>query len=224
MPRAFLSHDTVDKSIVEIVALQLSRVRVVYDKQSFVLGTRLVDTIRSGLDTADLFVLFASKALIASTWVNLEVNEAEARLIDGRLSSLLVVLLDADIQVRDLPAWMQQIVAVRQRRSTAIARLIMSKLIELTEVTHKPLSFGREQLLSDAAQVIIPFNASRPPPSTALILRTGRSRQKNLGQTCIQNNLSTTAGPVFILSQNAGLDQFYLKFLEETRGWMIELL
>ena len=67
--RAFLSHSSKDKQLVDGVARRLGRAYVVYDKYAFEPGDNLSRAILDGLERSDIFVLFASKQSLQSDWV-----------------------------------------------------------------------------------------------------------------------------------------------------------
>ena len=70
--RAFLSHATVDKPFVSVVAKRLGRQQVHYDQWSFESGKQFITAIREAVAQSSLFVLFASRAALASLWVKFE--------------------------------------------------------------------------------------------------------------------------------------------------------
>jgi len=92
--RAFLSHATVDKHFVEIVARKLGRQRVQYDSWAFENGQEFTTAIQEALSRSGVFVLFASKAAIESLWVRFEVNEGAELLRSGLMKSTLVLIID----------------------------------------------------------------------------------------------------------------------------------
>ncbi|WP_405053665.1 toll/interleukin-1 receptor domain-containing protein [Sphingobium sp. MK2] len=78
--RAFLSHATSDKAFVEKVAEQLGRAAVVFDAFEFATGDDLKQAILSGLDKAEIFVLFASRAALSSpSWTALAERAVNTR-------------------------------------------------------------------------------------------------------------------------------------------------
>ena len=69
--RAFLSHSSVDKPYVTLVAKQLGRQYCVFDTYSFDTGEDFREAIRSGLDKSSVFVLFGSIKSLESVWVKI---------------------------------------------------------------------------------------------------------------------------------------------------------
>jgi tetratricopeptide (TPR) repeat protein len=216
MNRAFLSHSSLDKPLVERVAQKLHSARVLIDRKNFQPGKRLADQIVECLEHSSLFVLFASKSSLASEWVQFEISEAERQAIANRLPSILVVLIDPEIKAEDLPEWMRETLATRQRRTPAIVRAILSRLIELSAVALRPLFFGRETDLSDIAEKVIPTDGSRPPQVLVFsgLLGVGR---RTLAKRAITDQLFQQIGPTISLGEHLGADALYLRLVEENR-------
>jgi hypothetical protein len=92
----FLSHRSVDKTVVEQVASEIKRkgVAIWFDKERLVPSDSLVREISRGLEQMTHFVLFWSKACAGAPWVERELNAATAKLIERRLP-ILIVRLDS---------------------------------------------------------------------------------------------------------------------------------
>ena len=102
-PKAFLSHRSTDKTIVEPVAFALEghKVRVWYDSWNIMPGDSFPGSIRAALRSSDFVVFFASSASVdpARAWIKEELDKADAYRLEGRLRALLIVLLgDCDVQ------------------------------------------------------------------------------------------------------------------------------
>ena len=106
--KAFLSHSTKDKKLVEIVANLLGRASVVLDQYCFQTGTNFEEAITNGLNQSDIFVLFASQHSLASDWVQTELTEASQRNIHREIKKVLVYTIDDETTVSDLPNWLQK--------------------------------------------------------------------------------------------------------------------
>lgn len=112
IPRAFLSHSSVDKAFVEQVAENLGREFCVFDKYCFHAGDDLVDSIEKGMARSSLLVLFASAEALKSDWVRLELLQAQKR----KLSELTFQAL------RDL--WWKLRADVATRKGLEISRSV----------------------------------------------------------------------------------------------------
>lgn len=90
--RAFLSHSSTDKGLVNKVASLLGRAAVVYDVFEFTAGNDLQSSILKGISRSQLFVLFASAASLKSDWVKFEIAEAEKAVATQTLSQAIIGL------------------------------------------------------------------------------------------------------------------------------------
>lgn len=101
--RAFLSHSSKDKHLVEQIAQRLGRARVFYDVYSIDVAEDIEDAIARGIDACDVFVLFASRAALDSKWVQLEMTIAQKRKLLGQLGKVCVFLIEDGVGEKDLP-------------------------------------------------------------------------------------------------------------------------
>ncbi len=109
MAKAFLSHSSVDKKLVEKIASQLGSKSII-DSKSFEEGMGNLDEIICTLDSSDLFVLFISENSLNSKWVQEEIILAKERFDNNVISKLFPIIIDATINHSDkrLPEWMRQ--------------------------------------------------------------------------------------------------------------------
>lgn len=215
MPRAFLSHSSIDKPYVGVVARRLGRGRVLFDVQNFEPGQDFRDAIRQGLDQSALFVLFASAESLKSTWVQFEINEAESRRLAGKLRSVLVFIIDPKIGVRDLPEWMQRGRVIVQPKPTQAARIILSQLIYQTGEEQQSLFVGREGLMQEIAKGLVPSSGQRVPQVVIASGLEGVGRRTVI-RRAFRDNLSLDFGPMITLEETDGLDRLYVQLLDET--------
>ncbi len=91
----FLSHRSVDKTLVRDVSTSLKRsgVGVWFDEDKLIPSDSLVGEIGKGLTEMTHFALFWSEACVGAPWVERELNSAVVRLIEVHVP-LLVVRLD----------------------------------------------------------------------------------------------------------------------------------
>src|SRR5262245_58487529 len=90
--KAFLSHSSKDKGLVDTVAKQLGRQFCLYDRLAFSTGEEFKAAIQRCLDQAALFVLFASKDSLISTWVKFEADESWQWKLREQISKSLVYI------------------------------------------------------------------------------------------------------------------------------------
>lgn len=94
MLRAFLSHSSSDKDVVEPVCNSLEAGSAWIDRAEIDWGARFVEAISEAIEDASDFVLFWSAAASKSEWVRFEVNTAFYRMLAERAIRLRVIRLD----------------------------------------------------------------------------------------------------------------------------------
>jgi TIR domain len=104
--KAFLSHSSKDKEFVGAIAQELGRQHCVFDEQAFITGDDFKKSIENGLDSASIFVLFASADSLLSDWVNFEIEEAWYKKLDRQLKKSLVYLMTDSVNLEQLPTWL----------------------------------------------------------------------------------------------------------------------
>lgn len=133
MEKAFLSHNSSDKSFVLDVYKELGHANAVIDKYQFIEGIDLREQIKHHLKQSELFVLFASKESLQAPWVNYEMDLAEISILNRDISNILVVLVDDTITHRDLPQWLQNSLIKYVNNPKIAATLIKSLLNKKVE-------------------------------------------------------------------------------------------
>jgi hypothetical protein len=95
----FLSHRSLDSSVVEAVSreLRVLGVRTWLDKDMMALGDSLSKSIGDGLAGMTAFVLFWSKHCVESRWVEREIAAASARMIESGIPMFVVTLDDTSV-------------------------------------------------------------------------------------------------------------------------------
>ena len=132
----FLSHNYLDKAIVEPIAVNLSTVfgmeKVFYDSWSMQPGEGIIDRMNQGLEECKFFFFFVSKNSLSSNMVKLEWQNAlykatqnKAKLIPVKLDdclmpAILVQTLYIDIYGKGLEYGLSQIIDVIKNKNTFI--------------------------------------------------------------------------------------------------------
>lgn len=161
--KAFLSHSSKDKSLVEAVGKQLGRQFCLYDRFDFSTGDDFKVAIQRCLDQAALFVLFASEDSLKSIWVNFEIEEAWHRKLREQVSKSLVYIIDDDVQPIDLPEWLQRALVRRDSVAASIGRDIRSHIDELLQSRRHPYFVGRSADISRLEEILTPTDGSASP-------------------------------------------------------------
>jgi tetratricopeptide (TPR) repeat protein len=135
--KAFVSHSSDDKDLVERVTKQVTAARWEIDSHTFDEGRSSAEEIFRAISRSDLFVLFASAKALNSQWVASELQIAQSHLYSGKLGGVLVFIID-DSPVTTLPDWIRLYVFARTDNETRIANRIRSKLIQLDSLRENP--------------------------------------------------------------------------------------
>jgi tetratricopeptide (TPR) repeat protein len=135
--KAFLSHSSKDKGLVEKVASLINAARWELDKFTFDEGATNAEAIFQSMQRSDLFVLFASGASVESPWVRAELRIAQELLYSGKIGGVLAFLID-DTDVSKLPDWLRMHVYARTKSDVRIANRIREKLTQLDALRSSP--------------------------------------------------------------------------------------
>jgi hypothetical protein len=131
IPSIFLSLSFVDLKFVQAVHSRLPRGVARYFEQSFGRGDDLIEAMEKSLDASEVFVLFASRASLASYAVNFEIEEARRRKVFGKVKKVLVFPIESGLTFAELPGWMQQSWVPSAGENPAdIARYLTTLLLE----------------------------------------------------------------------------------------------
>jgi tetratricopeptide (TPR) repeat protein len=212
--RAFLSHSSLDKAFVEIVARRLGRRRVSFDSWVFESGSNFIAAIRGALASSDCFVLFASRESLESLWIKFEASEAEELTRSQVLKNSIVLIIDRNISPRDCPAWMQRCLIEHVYVPNAAARVTEYQLNRIRGVESEPLFIGREELLREFSENLIPAPESRAPHLLVLGGLPGIGRRTFLSRGA-KDFLSLRRGPMFHLRPTDGLDALHFALIGE---------
>jgi len=214
--RAFLSHSSKDKPVVEQVAAVLGGANIEFDSLTFEYGLPNTKAIQEALKRSTLFVLFLSKDSQESPFVGYEKFVATELVAKGIIDRVLVVCLDGETFAA-LDQSLKNYNVVRKVTSVqAIARLIQHHLIVASrrnEVRNRPF-VGRQRELNEAKNQLV--DPLREPTKSIFI-----SGNAGIGRRTFARKLFADVFPyvgaifpeVFIDSID-GLDEIFRKLLE----------
>jgi hypothetical protein len=155
--KAFLSHSSRDKSIVEQVTAQLGAANVELDSETFDRGLLSVTAIQEALRRSSLFVLFLSKDALESGIVRYEALLAQELFARGVIDRFLVVCLDESSFSSADENWKSFNFVRKAASPQSIARLIQHHLIlfqsKISGITQPFV--GRLKELSDIKERLI---------------------------------------------------------------------
>ena len=219
MKKAFLSHSSKDKSVVDPVFQELGAAGCVYDSESFEEGKPISDEIRRGISESALFVFFASRNSLSSDWVENELQEACVKHLSKRGMNFLVFALD-DTLPNELPQWMQEFVARKVRKPRVISRRIQTRLLQLDveEGRSQDIFIGRDSELGTLKEIL-----AKPPARAAHVLAIagwsgiGRRTLAKKGLSEVYSYLPAVH-PTVPLSENCSIDDFYFRLESVAEG------
>ncbi len=128
--KAFVSHSSADKPLVEDIVQAVSAARWEIDSHTFDDGKYSAGEITAALGRSELFVLIASVHSTGSQWVKSELEIAQHLLYAGKLGGVVAFIVDGT-QAEELPDWLRMHVFIRTSNPVRIANLIRAKLVEL---------------------------------------------------------------------------------------------
>ena len=215
MLKAYLAHSSEDKAYVDMVANHLGRTHVVYDKMCFEPGVDFRDLILNGLDKSRLFVFFASKHSLVSTYTNFEIDEAFWKQLKGDMGGALAIIIDKDTKATQLPLWMQHSLVVSIESPIQAARIIRGRLIKDSGLVKQLPFVGREGDLAEFAHELIAYPEEMPHRIVVVSGLDGVGR-RTFVRRALLDYLSLETGPVLILEETASLDKLHSQLLDET--------
>lgn len=188
IPRAFLSHSSKDKELVEEVALELGRQQCVFDKFSFQTGEEFRQAIRRGLKESSLFVLLASEATFNSLWVDWEQQEAEQLKIYAHIKQGLTFIIDNKTPSTKTPTWLRTSRIITQQNPKAIAREIQDTLNTLMRERDGRIFIGRTRDTANLERLLVPYDT--PPPRCIAIWGLEGAGRRTLLEQVAKNQLN----------------------------------
>ena len=155
--KAFLSHSSRDKPLVEEVAEHLGTAQVELDSSTFDNGLLNVEAIQTSLKRSSIFVLFLTQDALDSSYVRFEALLAQELLAKGLVEKFLVICLDAQAFSRADEHWKAFSFVRHLTSAQSIARLIQNHLImdrAKTTLKHQPY-VERSKELNDLKELLI---------------------------------------------------------------------
>lgn len=128
--KAFVSHSSSDKPLLEEVVKLVSAARWEIDSLSFEEGRTSASEIFQSMSRSSLFVLLASQKAMSTEWVKSELDIAQHLYYAKKIGGLLVVIID-DLPAQSLPDWIRLHVFARTKNVMRIANMIRSRLMQL---------------------------------------------------------------------------------------------
>lgn len=223
--KVFLSHSSKDKYLVDLVFKQLRAANAHFDQATFEHGDTSAVAIFDAMSKTDVFALFLSKNSVQSRWVQTEIGLAQHRVFSGRISKVMVFLID-DVEPTQLPEWLRSYVYLRTPSPGAIAASLRAALLTLAIEQDGSLDFfeGRDRevrALKDAISVL-----QNPPSVVALAGNEGIGRRTLARRVLSDVQPQLVRFPIEIpLRDSEGEVEFYRNLAGKTKSLsVIELV
>ncbi|GEM_PF-1858909 len=215
MTKAYLAYSSDDRRFVQTVADQLGRGASIFDQKAFAPGVNLLQAMQTGVESASIFVFFASRASLASTWVSYEITEAEWRKAAGQLAAVLTFVIDDRVSIDELPPWMRRSLVEPVRNPRGAVRAIQWKLAEYTHPSRVTPFVGREEDLEEISKLLIAVPPHLTPRVIVVHGLDGVGRRTFI-RRALKDYLSISEGPVIELADTDTIESLHLRLLDET--------
>lgn len=171
MAKAFLSHSSKQKPLIEKIANQLGRNNCHYDSLTFEPGMATLDEIFSGLEDSDIFVLFISEASLESEWVKKEITHAKKLLDKQVIDRIFPLIIEGTITHNDprIPNWIKKPYNIRYFDNEV---LILKKIRQFLRESNfrkyshlrelNDLYVGRHDINQEFERKVININNTKP--------------------------------------------------------------
>ncbi|MFA8435235.1 MAG: TIR domain-containing protein [Marinifilaceae bacterium] len=196
MAKAFLSHSSSDKGLVERIAKQLGKNNCHYDKFTFEAGNITIEEIFKGLENTDVFVLFISTKALESEWVQKEISKAEQLLSKSIIERIFPIIIDNSVEHTDsrIPDWIRKPYNLRVFNNEV---LILKKIKQLLRESNfkkyahlrdiNDLFVGRNDIMQEFERKLINIDNTKPTCIIASSFFEGMGRR-----TFLRNGLVKT--------------------------------
>jgi tetratricopeptide (TPR) repeat protein len=154
--KAFLSHSHVDAELVYDVARRIGRPFANLDINVFKSPDDLIASMEQAVRDSAVFVYFASRTAMNSTWVNFEVSEARYYQAITRIKKVVIVILDDSLGSDNFPEWMRRSIFVQSKSPGPIARVVRSAIDELVQDQQHAFFVGRARETAELQAAFVP--------------------------------------------------------------------
>jgi Tfp pilus assembly protein PilF len=196
MSKAFLSHSSANKTLVDKIANQLGRNNCHQDRLTFEAGGKTIEEIFRTISDSDVFILFISEPALQSDWVKKEITFAKAMLDKGQLDRIFPIIIDKSVTHKDerIPVWIRKPYNLKfldnevliHKKITQILRDInLKKFSHLKQIDD--LFVGRHDIMQEFERSVINADNFKPTVIFASSFFDGVGRR-----TFIKNGLRKT--------------------------------
>lgn len=222
MAKAFLSHSSKNKDLIEPIGRQLGRNKVHMDSLTFEAGEKTLEEIIKSLDETDIFVLFFSEPALESPWVKSEITFAKERLDNAVIERIYPIIIDKSITYDDprIPEWIKKPYNIKYFDNEVLLFQKIRQLLresELRKYAHlkelREIFVGRHDLLSNFERSIFTVENIIPTCIIAHSYFEGIGRRTFLQNALKRSNIvDKWYEPVYLpLSSRESIEDFIHK-------------
>jgi len=234
MNRAFLSHSSKQKQLVQQIANNLGKANCVFDEFEFESGMPLFDEIKKSIGQSDVFVLFLSDDALNSEWVKLEITEIKNLIDNGLDKQFFPILIDKSLDVSNderIPNWIKKFLLKPISEHFLITKKIRQRLLELRLDTNPifkakaSLFVGRQDLFDQLEAKI--YSLSEMKPRSIIVSGfEGIGRRTFLKEAFLrEKRIKDFYSPIYItLDTKDSIEDFILKLQDYKGGNTAEYL
>lgn len=217
MVKAFISHSSKQKPIVEKIANALGHDFTIVDKYTFESGKELQEEIRSSIQSADVFMLVISDEALNSSWVIEEITWVRDLVDDDKIQFCPFIVDGTSHEDPRIKPWIRKYLLSYIDNPTLMSRIIRRRLNEVIWAKHPEvekkarLFVGREK---EMEEIISRFYENISENKRAIIVsglsHVGRKRLlKEVIVAKIGNGLHITYEPIIVqLTDKDSIDSF----------------
>lgn len=176
--KAFLSHYSGDKHLVQEVANYLGRWFTIYDVYAFNDGKDFRESIANNLFLSDVFVLLLSKKTLLRDYVKEEIEKAESLFSNKGIKDILLFAIDNDFDVDSLPKWLKEKKVHFTTNYKVISRAIIDSLSNIQTSRMTTRIIGRDNDISNIEDLIFPISQYSTPKYIFIYGLEGIGRKK----------------------------------------------
>lgn len=132
MKRAFISHSSKQKFMVDDIIKILGKDSCIVDKYDFHSGNQVEIEIKQNINLSDLFVLLISSDALDSDWVDFELRYVRERVREGRVS-FCPFIIDQNIHINDfrIKPWVKDYIVDCIPNAFIISKIIERRLRDI---------------------------------------------------------------------------------------------
>ena len=213
--KAFLSHSSEDRQIVDRVLDELGASTVWLDRAELRVGDEFPQQIEQAIENATHFVLFWSESSAASPWVRLELNMAFTQLLEQNAIRLVLVQLDETT----IPTRLKHLHIISVASSANPLQDILSALRDALSI---PSQGARHRFLNRGSELERMEEAIDDPEANVVVLRGIQGIGKGaLAREALRRFFENASVVDVLVQPGMGPNELALRLHQEVTGRLL---